>query len=78
VPARTDCNEACRLAAFVVARHATSQSLPCRKLAAMLAVGDQIPDATVWLAPQEPVSLREFVADAPALFLFYLFDWSST
>jgi peroxiredoxin len=44
----------------------------------MLAVGDQIPDATVWLAPQEPVSLREFVADAPALFLFYLFDWSST
>jgi peroxiredoxin len=44
----------------------------------MLAVGDQIPDATAWLAPQEPVSLREVVADAPALFLFYLFDWSST
>jgi hypothetical protein len=44
----------------------------------MLAVGDQIPDATVWFAPQETVSLRDVVEDRPALFLFYLFDWSST
>jgi hypothetical protein len=27
----------------------------------MLAVGDTIPDATVWLGPQEPISLREVV-----------------
>jgi hypothetical protein len=44
----------------------------------VLAPGDQIPDATVWLAPQEPVSLRGLVEERPALFLFYLFDWSST
>jgi hypothetical protein len=50
----------------------------CRKLAAMLAVGDQIPNATVWFAPREPISLRDVVEDRPALFLFYLFDWSST
>jgi peroxiredoxin len=44
----------------------------------VLAVGDRIPDATVWLAPQEPVSLREIVEHGPTLLLFYLFDWSST
>src|SRR5436189_97456 len=44
----------------------------------MLAVGDQIPDATVWFAPQERVSVRDVVEDRPALFLFYLFDWTST
>jgi peroxiredoxin len=44
----------------------------------MLGVGDQIPDATVWFAPRETVSLRDLVKDRPALFLFYLFDWSST
>ncbi len=44
----------------------------------MLAVGDQIPDATVWLGPRERTALRNFVEDRPALFLFYLFDWSST
>jgi hypothetical protein len=44
----------------------------------VLLVCNEIPDATVWLAPQEPVSLREVVEHDPALFLFYLFDWSST
>jgi hypothetical protein len=44
----------------------------------MLATGDRIPDAHVWLAPREPVSLRTLAEDGPALFLFYLFDWSST
>ena len=44
----------------------------------MLAPGDQIPDATVWLAPREPVRLRELVEEGPVLFLFYLFDFSST
>jgi hypothetical protein len=44
----------------------------------MLAVGDQIPDVTVWLAPQEPIVMRTLLERGPALFLFYLFDWSST
>jgi len=35
----------------------------------MLTVGEPIPDAKVWLAPREPVSLRELVAERPALFL---------
>jgi hypothetical protein len=55
-----------------------SPSPRSRKLARVLQTGDQIPDATVWLGPQEPVSLREVVERRPALFLFYLFDWSST
>jgi peroxiredoxin len=49
-----------------------------RKLCGMLEVGDRIPDATVWFAPRETISLRDVVEDRPALFLFYLFDWSST
>ena len=44
----------------------------------MLQVGEQIPDATLWLGPQERVSLRELAAEQPILLLFYLFDWSST
>ncbi len=44
----------------------------------MLSAGDRIPDATVWLGPRQNVSVRELAADGPVLFLFYLFDWSST
>jgi hypothetical protein len=44
----------------------------------VLAPGDQIPDAQVWLAPREAISLRELVAEGPVLLLFYLFDWSGT
>jgi hypothetical protein len=44
----------------------------------VLSVGDRIPPATVWLAPREPVELRQLAADRPMLLLFYLFDWSST
>jgi peroxiredoxin len=44
----------------------------------VLAVGDPIPDARVWTAPQETATLAELVADGPILLLFYLFDWSST
>jgi hypothetical protein len=58
--------------------HATSLSRHCHKLVFMLAVGAQVPDATVWFAPRETISLRDVVEDRPALFLFYLFDWSST
>ncbi len=44
----------------------------------MLAVGDSIPDARVWIGPREPVSLRDLATEKPLLLLFYLFDWSST
>jgi len=45
----------------------------------MLAVGDSVPlDATVWLGPNERVSLAEVVESGPVLLLFYLFDWSAT
>jgi hypothetical protein len=44
----------------------------------MLAPGSQVPDATVWLAPREPTRIQRLVDEAPALFLFFLFAWSST
>jgi hypothetical protein len=44
----------------------------------MLAVGDPLPEASVWTAPREQRRASELVEDGPALFLFYLFDWSST
>jgi len=44
----------------------------------MLGVGDRIPDASVWTAPHERLTLAALVADGQALFVFYLFDWSST
>jgi hypothetical protein len=44
----------------------------------VLAPGDHIPDAHIWLAPRESVSLRELVEEGPVLVLFYLFDWSGT
>ena len=44
----------------------------------MLAVGEAIPDVTVYAAPGEAVSLRSLSAEGTTLFLFYLFDWSGT
>jgi hypothetical protein len=44
----------------------------------VLQVGEQIPDAKVWLGPQERVALRELAPEHSLLLLFYLFDWSST
>jgi hypothetical protein len=44
----------------------------------MVAVGDRVPEAAVWTAPREQRNVAELVEDGPALFLFYLFDWSST
>jgi hypothetical protein len=44
----------------------------------MLAVGDRIPEATVFLGPNEPLTLHELVEDGPKLIVFYLFDWSAT
>jgi hypothetical protein len=44
----------------------------------MLGVGDRVADATVWTAPHQRQSISELLGDGRALFLFYLFDWSST
>jgi hypothetical protein len=44
----------------------------------VLAVGERMPDATVWVAPRTPSPLREVLDGRPALVLFYLFDWSAT
>jgi hypothetical protein len=44
----------------------------------VLGSGDRIPEAAVLLAPRERVSTPELVADGHALFLFFLFAWSST
>jgi peroxiredoxin len=44
----------------------------------VLEVGERIPDAHVWLAPRETLSLHELVEERPVLLLFYLFDWSAT
>ena len=44
----------------------------------MLREGDRLPDVSVWTAPSERRSIEELLRDAPGLFLFYLFDWSST
>jgi hypothetical protein len=44
----------------------------------LLGSGDRVPDAKVWLAPREPTTCTELVADRSALFVFFLFAWSST
>jgi hypothetical protein len=44
----------------------------------VLDVGERVPDATVFLGPNEPITLLELVDDGPKLLLFYLFDWSAT
>jgi hypothetical protein len=44
----------------------------------VLQVGDNVPSATVYLGPNEPLTMLELVEDGPKLLVFYLFDWSST
>jgi len=44
----------------------------------VLSVGDRVPHATVFLGPNEPLSIDELLEDGPKLLVFYLFDWSST
>lgn len=44
----------------------------------MLAPGAHVPDATVFLGPNEPLTLLDLVDDGPKLLVFYLFDWSAT
>ena len=44
----------------------------------MLSIGDRAPNATVFLGPNEPMTILELAEDGPKLLVFYLFDWSST
>ncbi len=44
----------------------------------MLGSGDRVPEASLWTAPNERRTVAEILHDGRALFLFYLFDWSST
>jgi hypothetical protein len=44
----------------------------------MLSIGDRVAEASLWTAPREQRRVSELLEDGPALFLFYLFDWSST
>ena len=44
----------------------------------MLAVGQKVPDVAVWTAPGERIPIANLLARGRVLFLFYLFDWSST
>jgi len=44
----------------------------------MIGVGEKVPAASVWTAPNERRPLDELLRDGRALFVFYLFDWSST
>jgi peroxiredoxin len=44
----------------------------------VLAVGDRVPDVTVWLSTREQAALADVAEDGPILLFFYLFDWSST
>jgi hypothetical protein len=39
---------------------------------------DRIPEAKIWLGPREPAGLTDLVTGSSALFLFFLFAWSST
>jgi hypothetical protein len=41
-------------------------------------VGDRLPDARVFSAPGEGLSLRDAASGSKTLFLFYLFDFSAT
>ena len=44
----------------------------------MLGIGDRVPAASVWTAPHVRRTLEDVLAGGRALFVFYLFDWSST
>ena len=44
----------------------------------MIANGEPVPAACVWLTPRDVVELHELAEGTPYVLLFYLFDWSST
>jgi hypothetical protein len=44
----------------------------------VLATGQPLPDVAVWTSTNERIPMRNLAAGRKTLFLFYLFDWSST
>jgi hypothetical protein len=44
----------------------------------MAGAGQQVGEARVWTGPFEQRTISELVCDRRGIFLFYLFDWSST
>jgi peroxiredoxin len=44
----------------------------------VLQVGDRVPRVRVQRAPGDEIALDALPNEGPVLFLFYLFDWSST
>jgi hypothetical protein len=44
----------------------------------VLQEGDRVPEARVQRGPGDEIGLDELPTEGPVLFLFYLFDWSST
>jgi hypothetical protein len=42
----------------------------------VLEPGANVPDATVWMAPREPVKLRDLERNGPLLLVYFLFAWS--
>jgi hypothetical protein len=44
----------------------------------VLQAGDRVPDATIFLGPNEPMTILDLLEDGPKLLVFYLFDWSAT
>ena len=44
----------------------------------MLTVGERAPEAQLWIAPREPITLADLHGEGAILLFFYLFDWSST
>jgi hypothetical protein len=44
----------------------------------LIATGEPVPRARVWLTPRDEVELGDLAEGSPYILLFYLFDWSST
>ena len=44
----------------------------------MIAVGETVPAARVWLTLRDQAELGDLAEGSPYLLLFYLFDWSGT
>jgi hypothetical protein len=44
----------------------------------MVGAGEHVGDTRVWTGPIERRTIAQLAGDRRALFLFYLFDWSST
>ena len=45
---------------------------------AMLAVGDRVPEFSVFRAFKDPVGSRELFAEGPTVVHFYIFDFSGS